>query len=276
MLPQLGPAKAGWNRGAFMIGLSFIGPAVSAAVVSSLGFAALFELVAATLLLAFLVGRRVLLRRAGVAGQAGDAPLAVRIRGQLALLRDDPDFRRTMAIDALAQMSVAYFVVFAIQMALHRFGMTLQAAAGLITLQGALYVATLLIGGAVVVRWRAEQRYVLAFAMLLAQSLLYGLGRVPAALWLGAALMGVGVGLQGVTSTTRFAELMRRHGRGRIGGRSSLAPTSGGIVGAVLGGVVSQRLGYEAGFLLLGLGQAAMCLLQLQRWHALRSGAGAS
>jgi MFS family permease len=77
--------------------------------------------------------------------------------------------------------------------------------------------------------------------------------------------MGIGVGLQGVTSTTRFGELMQRHGRGRIGGLSSLAPTCGGILGAVAGGVVSQHLGTEAGFLLLGAGHAAMCVLQFKR-----------
>lgn len=271
MLPTLGPAKAGWNRAAFMLGLSFIGPAVSAAVVSSFGFTPLFLLVAATLLLAFIVGRRVLRRRAGVAGQEGDAPLHVRIRRQIALLREDHDFRRTMLIDGLAQMSVAYFVVFAIQLAMRRYGMSLQAAAGLITLQGALYVATLFAGGMLVARWRFERRYLLAFAMLLAQSLLFGFGHDAAALWIGAALMGVGVGLQGVTSTTRFGELMQRHGRGRIGGLSSLAPTCGGILGAVAGGVVSQHLGTEAGFLLLSAGHAAMCVLQFKRLRAPRA-----
>jgi MFS family permease len=270
MLPSLGPAKAGWNRGAFMLGLAFIGPAVSAAVVSQLGFSALFLLVSATLLLAIIVGRRVLKRRSGVAGQAGDAPLHVRIKGQMRLLKDDADFRRTMLIDGLAQMSVAYFVVFSIPLAMRNHAMSLQSAAGLITLQGALYVATLFAGGTLVARWRFEQRYLLAFTMLLAQSLLFGLGHSAAALWTGAALMGVGVGLQGVTSTTRFGELMQRHGRGRIGGLSSLAPTAGGITGAVAGGVVSQHLGTAAGFLLLGLGHVAMCVLQLVRMRASR------
>jgi MFS family permease len=178
-----------------------------------------------------------------------------------------------MLIDGLAQMSVAYFVVFAIQMAMHRFGMSLQAAAGLITLQGALYVVTLFAGGLLVARWRFEQRYLIAFVMLLAQSLLFGLSHAAAALWVGAALMGIGVGLQGVASTTRFGQLMQRHGRGRIGGLSALAPMCGGIIGAVLGGVVSQHLGTEAGFLLLGLGHAAMCVLQLVRMRAANSDA---
>jgi len=271
MLPTLGPAKAGWNRAAFMLGLSFIGPAVSAAVLSSLGFTPLFLMVSATLLLAFVVGRRVLVRRSGVAGQPGDAPLHVRVAGQIALLRGDAEVRRTMLIDCIAQMSVAYFVVFAIQMAIHRFGMTLQAAAGLITLQGALYVATLFGGGLLVPRWRDDLRYLLAFVLLLVQSLLYGFSAAPAGLWLGAALMGVGVGLQGVTSTTRFGELMRRLGRGRIGGLTSLAPTTGGIVGAVAGGVISQHFGYEAGFLLLGIAHAAMCALHGRRLRAART-----
>jgi hypothetical protein len=61
---------------------------------------------------------------------------------------------------------------------------------------------------------------------------------------------------------------MQRHGRGRIGGLSSLAPTSGGIIGAVVGGVVSQHWGTEAGFLLLGLGLAAMCAMQALRLRA--------
>jgi MFS family permease len=148
--------------------------------------------------------------------------------------------------------------------------MSLQAAAGLITLQGALYVATLFGGGLLVTRWRDDLRYLLAFVMLLAQALLYGLGSSAAALWLGAALMGVGVGLQGVTSTTRFAELMRRLGRGRIGGLSPLAPTTGGIIGAVAGGVVSQHLGIEAGFLMLAVAHAVMCLLHLQRLRTAR------
>jgi MFS family permease len=170
-------------------------------------------------------------------------------------------------------MSVAYFVVFAIQMAIHRFGMSLQAAAGLITMQGALYVAMLFGGGLLVTRWRDELRYALAFAMLLLQSLLYGLSAEPAALWLGAAVMGLGVGLQGVTSTTRFGEMVRRLGRGRIGGLSSLAPTSGGIIGAAVGGVVSQHLGIEAGFLLLGAGHAAMVVLHVRRLRAAQTAA---
>ena len=77
--------------------------------------------------------------------------------------------------------------------------------------------------------------------------------------------MGLGVGLQGLTSTSRFAELMQQHGRGRIGGLTSMAPTAGGMVGAIGGGLLSQQLGTEAGFRVLAVLFGLLCVLQLRR-----------
>ena len=170
-----------------------------------------------------------------------------------------------MGIDFLAQMTVAYFVVFGLILAVRRFGMPLQAAAGLVTLQGALYVFTLFAGGALVLRWKEDLRYLLAFVLLFAQALLCGLGTGPWALWTGAALSGMGLGLQGLTSTSRFGAFMSRHGRGRIGGLTSVGPPAGGVLGAMVGGLVSQRLGTEAGFLILAAACALVCVAQWRR-----------
>jgi MFS family permease len=98
-----------------------------------------------------------------------------------------------------------------------------------------------------------------------AQALLFGFGRHGGALWLGAALMGLGVGVQGLTSVTRFDEAMQTYGRGRVGGLTSLGPPAGGVLGAMLGGLVSQRLGTAAGFQMLALAYGLLALLQLRR-----------
>jgi MFS family permease len=91
-------------------------------------------------------------------------------------------------------------------------------------------------------------------------------------LWLGAALMGLGVGLQGLTSTSRFAQLMQEHGRGRVGGLTSVAPTAGGMVGAIGGGLLSQQFGIEAGFRVLALLFGVLCVLQVLRlWRQSRT-----
>jgi MFS family permease len=262
MLPRLSPARAGWNRAANTLGMFFLGPAVAAAIMAAFGFAPVFELAACTLLAGQLVGQRVL---AGPRLAGPHRSIAERVRGQFALLRTEADVRRTMAIDFLAQMTVAYFTVFALILAVRRFGMPLQQAAGLVTLQGALFVAVLFAGGALVLGWKEDTRYLLAFVLMLGQTLLCGLGTGPAALWLGAALSGVGLGLQSLTSTTRFGAFMVRFGRGRIGGLTSLGAPAGGLIGAMGGGLISQRLGTEAGFLLLAVGCALVCVVQVRR-----------
>jgi MFS family permease len=265
LLPSLSAAKAGWNRAAHTMGLFFVGPALAAALIAGFGFPPVFQLAAVGLLLSFLLGRRALSGRP----LASAAPVAesfrVRLRAQFALLASQPDIRRTMAIDALTQMTVAYFVVFTLVLAVRHFGMPLQAAAGLITLQGALFVATLFFAGAWMSRRHEERHYLLAFTLLLLQGLLFGSGIGPAALWVGSALMGLGVGLQSLTSTARFAALMQRHGRGRVGGLNAVAPMAGGLVGTLGGGLLSQRWGTEAGFRLLALVFAGMVALQVWR-----------
>ena len=117
-----------------------------------------------------------------------------------------------MGIDFLAQMTVAYFVVFGLILAVRRFGMPLQAAAGLVTLQGALYVFTLFAGGALVLRWKEDLRYLLAFVLLFAQALLCGLGTGPWALWTGAALSGIGLGCRASPAPRASAHSCRATG----------------------------------------------------------------
>lgn len=269
LLPQLSPSKAGWNRAAHTTGMFFLGPAASAAVIAALGFPAVFELAAAGLLVGFLVGRRALSGPGAAIGATTDETLWQRVRAQFSMVSGHAEMRRTMLVDAVTQMAVAYFVVFALVLAVRRFGMPLQAAAGLVTLQGAVFVATLFVGGRWLTPHTQERQYLLAFVLMLAQGLLYGLGTGPAALWAGAALMGLGVGLQGLTSTARFAQLMQQHGRGRVGGLTSVAPTSGGMLGAVGGGLLGQQFGVEAGFRLLALLFGVLVVVQVRRvWRS--------
>lgn len=268
LLPQLSAAKAGWNRGANTVGMFFAGPALAAAVIAAAGFMPVFMLASAGLLLVWPIGRRVLQGPQARAAGHADQPLWQRVRAQLGLVATHADLRRTMAIDFLTQMTVAYFVVFAVVQATRRFGMPLQAAAGLVTLQGATFVLLLFMGAGWTMRLREDARYACAFALLAAQGLLCAGGNGPWAMWLGAALLGVGMALQGLTSTHRFAQLLQRYGRGRISGLGSIGPPAGGVLGAVAGGVVSQHWGTEAGFGLLGTVHALLLVAQLVRLRA--------
>lgn len=265
LLPRLSPSRAGWNRAANMTGMFFVGPAISAAIIAAWGFAFVFGAAACGMLVAGAVGGRVLGRRAPATQAERDVKFGERIRVQLALLREEPGLRSTMAIDFLTQIAVAYFVVFGVVLAVRTVGMPLQAAAGLVTLQGAVYVTTLLLGGRWIALWPPRRWYTLALLLLAAQSACFGLVVQPAALWTGAAVMGVAVGVQGLLSTRQFAEMMRVHGRARVGGLTALAPPAGGVLGAIGGGLFSQRFGTPAGFATLAVACVLMAAWQLRR-----------
>jgi MFS family permease len=68
-------------------------------------------------------------------------------------------------------------------------------------------------------------------------------------LWTGSALLGLSSGIQGLLSTTSFAQWMGAFGRGRIGGLVSPAAPTGGLLGAIGGGLLSQQIGSRVGFL---------------------------
>ncbi len=267
LLPSLGPVKAGWNRGSHTLGMFFIGPTLGAFLIVALGFAPTFAVVGAGLLLTLLIGSRVL--RSAPPGRGSDAtPLRVRVREQFALMSQRPELRRTMLIDFCGQMALAYFSVFIVLVGMRGFGMSTQQAAGLITLQGALFVATLFAGGVVLARVDEERRYMLAFVLLLAHAALLSAPPSPAWLWAGALCLGLGV--QHLTSVNRFGTLMRELGRGKVGGMSSLAGPAGGLTGATLGGALSQHFGMMAGFRVLAAVYVLQCVMQWRRLRASR------
>lgn len=270
MLPRLGSVQAGWNRAAHMSGMFLVGPAIAAGAVAAAGFRVVMGLSAAAMVAAAFLGARVLGRVAMPGGPASPAAVSVagRARGHLELIRSHAGLRRTMGVDFLTQMAVAYFVVFGVALAVGQARMTQEQAVGLVTLQGCVYVLVLLAGGAPLSRMPPQYGYLLAIVLLMAPCLLFGLAAHPAGLWVGAGTMGAGMGLQGLLSTARFAELLREHGSRRIVGLGALAPPAGGVIGGVLGGLLSQRLGIQAGFLLMAIA------FGLAAWHVARRPSG--
>lgn len=270
LLPHLSPAKAGWNRGSHTLGMFFLGPTLGAFLIGVMGFSATFSLVAAGLLMTLMIGDRVL---SGAPPGRGDeaTPFLARMRAQFVVMGQRPDLRRTMGIDFCGQMATSYFGVFMLLVAIRMFGMSTQAAAGLVTLQGALFVGMLFVGGTLLAKVETEKRYLIAFVLLLTHELLLVAPLSPAMLWASAVFLGLGLGVQHLTSVGRFAELMRDLGRGKVGGMFSLAGPAGGLTGATLGGVVSQQFGLLAGFRLLAVLYAVQLFRQIRLLRAARS-----
>lgn len=249
ILPALSPARAGWNRAAHMSGLFLLGPAAAAAVIATAGYATLFVLMTLAVLSAAALANRVLAVRAP-SGRSNEG-MAARIRQQLSLFQESSRLKRTMLVDLLTQAAVAYFTVFGLAIAMQQLRMPAQAAAGLITMQGVLYVLTVTVAGGIVTRWTPSHGYTGVFALLALQCALFAWAPGQSALWIGSALIGVAGGIQGLLSINSYAELATRHGRGRITGITALAPTAGGVMASVGGGLVTQSFGTMVGFIAL-------------------------
>jgi MFS family permease len=259
LLPRMGLTKAGWQRAAHTLGMFFIGPLLGAFLLGWLGYPDAFRLVAAGMLVTLLIGNRVLAGSATGRGREA-TPFVERLRGQLEILSARAQLRQSMLIEFCGQSAMSYFNVFIILVAIRGFGLSIEAAAGLITVQGAVFVLTLLLAGGWPASWQESGRYALAFALLLAAQLFFAFPLAIASLWLGSVLLGLGLGIAHVASVNRFAALTQELGRGRVGGMFSLAGPTGGLTGAMFGGVLSQHFGMQAGFRVLILVYVALLL----------------
>jgi MFS family permease len=268
LLPRMGLAKAGFQRAAHTLGMFFIGPMLGAFLLGWIGYPDTFRLVAAGMLVTLLIGNRVLAGSATGSGSEA-TPFGQRLRAQFKIVATRAELRQSMLIEFCGQTAMSYFNVFIILVAIREFHLSTQLAAGLITTQGAVFVLTLLLAGSWLAHWKESARYALAFTLLLATQLLFAFPLSVASLWFGAVLLGMGLGIQHVTSINRFAALTQELGRGRVGGMFSLAGPTGGLTGAMLGGVLSQHFGMLAGFRVLILVYVAQLLwLAWRRWFA--------
>lgn len=254
LLHTLGHHRTGWNRAAHTTGMFFAGPMLGAACLAALGFGGSFRASALPLLIAAILGNRTLSFRPAQPPPAVRAPLlSARLREILHEIASRADLRRSLSIEFAGQAAMTYFNVFVVLIGTHRFGLSTQAAAALISVQGFCYVGSLAMLGGILGPLRESTRYALSAAVLLVAE---GALMAPAGAWMlvcGAAMFGIGLGIQQLTSLTRFAALTHELGRGRVGGMFTLSGPAGSLAGATCGGALAQHFGLLAGFRVLFL-----------------------
>ncbi|WP_437904681.1 MFS transporter [Sorangium sp. So ce327] len=261
LLPRLGPRKAGWQRASHALGMFFVGPMLGAQLLGLLGYTGVFVVTGLGLLATVFVGDRVLSGAPPGRGRSA-TPLLERLRGQVGIILSRRELRQSMLIELCGQMAMSYFAVFVVLIGIREFHLSVPQAATLVTLQGAVFVLTLLLAGGALSPLRDAARYAIAFSLLLATELLLAFPLGVASLWIGAVLLGLGLGVQHLTSVNRFAALTAELGRGRVGGLFSLSGPAGGLIGAVAGGSLGQRFGLFSGFRVLAALYAVLML-----WH---------
>jgi predicted MFS family arabinose efflux permease len=248
-LSTLGESKAGWYRATHMVGMFLIGPLLGASVVSALGSAGSYRVIAlafaATILLSPLVFGRHTGRR--VAGRASGLRA---LHEQLRLLLRDRELLSVSLVESSTQAISAFFTFFIPVLGVSSAGMSAKQASSLITAKGITFIFALFLLGPPLQRLGTARSYSASFAVIAAGLTLLGSSPIPAAFWLGSLLLGLGLGSAQIATLTRYAQIGARTGYGRVSGLNALVGPVGGVLGNLLGGNAARWLGLPGVFLL--------------------------
>ncbi len=261
-LERIGEARAGWFRGTHMVGMFLVGPMLAAGVVHAVGHAGSYALIAALFAVTVAVAPQVL---GGTHGGVATAGTTVPRPPWRTLLRD-PAVRQVALQEAAIQSLHMFYAFYIVVLAVQQLGLPVAGAGALVAVQGSALVAALFLGGNLARRLGPRAVPVAVAVTVLALACLggaRGTTRGVALLWLGGAVLGLGLGLLQIQTLTQLARLGARLGRSRMAVLNALVGPLGGLVGGLLGGTLGERWGLQTVFLLfvpvfLGVGWRAM------------------
>lgn len=235
-LDQVGMAKAGWFRATHMVGFFLLGPVAAISIVTVLAISGSFLFVAVLFAITALLSPAVM-RFYTMPDESLQRELNIREWwAQFALISRPCQLRVVCIAEFVGQAIMNFFSFYIVVIAITAYQMPAAAAASLVTLQGGAFIAVLLLWGYSVARIGDARSYCLGLLLIVVSLIALGLPIGSYALWLGAAGLGLGLGMVQVINLGRFAALGAKFGRGRIAGINAFVGPAGGIVGSLLGG----------------------------------------
>jgi MFS family permease len=251
-LEVLGNARAGWFRGVHMMGFFLLGPVAAAFLIESYGYVSTFLVIAVSFLITILLAPLAL---SSFSFDQSHAPKLEwqEIKFQLLLLKDDLTLRRTSVIEFLNHAVMAFFGFFIVVIAIQSYGFSATAAAGLLTIHGAVFVATLFTTGVLINHLGHKKFYQLGFVLAAISLLALAIPKYTLVLWVGSIGLAIGLGMLHIVNFTMYAQAGKQHGTGRVSGLTALVGPTGGFFGSLLGGWLGHIFSLQILFLPLGL-----------------------
>lgn len=248
-LDQVGMAKAGWFRAMHMIGFFMLGPMIAISILKVLEISGTFLFVAFLFAITAALSPSVMRFY-----QMPDISLQRKLNlaewwSQFELMRQRCELRLVCIIEFVAQAVMNFFSFYIVVIAITNYQMSSAQAALLVTLQGGLFITILLLWGYIAQRLSRKHSYAIGLALIFISLLALSVNIGSAMLWLGATLLGIGLGILQVINVSRFAVIGGILGRGRIAGINAFVGPAGGIVGSFMGGVIGHWLPLQWCFL---------------------------
>lgn len=249
MLQHIGERNAGWQRAAHMSGMFLLGPLLTAVVIQNVGHAGSFWCVALMFFLTIGLSQRVLHHPLPTPAQAParggtSTPGTNKVWGI---------FRHRQArylglLEAGIQSLNMYYAFFIVVIAVHQLQIPLTQASSLVAVQGCAFIVGLLGLGAWVERWGTRALGIGVTLVLLATSTL-AFGQHLASLWLGGALLGLGLSVLEIRVLSQMSQLGTELGLGRMASLNAVAGPLGAMLGGLVGGSVGHIWGLQHTFL---------------------------
>ncbi len=208
-LEKMGSKRAGWNKGAWTIGLSLVGPLASGYVMRSFGYPAVFNVIAAVWLTQgvatyFLTSGRLF---SASRESAGNTDMS-----QIKHLVADRRLMGAAALEGICVATISTFSTFVTLLIIRKLDLGVGAAALVISLQGAGYASVLFIGAKRFRRLTHLQMRVIGFGGAGAAFAIFA--AAPDIIWVAVAalLLGPALGLLSLTNVAPLVESDAAHG----------------------------------------------------------------
>lgn len=240
-LKNMGFEKAGWFKGSMSVGLTFLGPAFGAFLVSAANFRTIFILLAALTLvptaLVFFFHSET--SHPGPMNELGGV-----VSKQLKEFRQLIG-QRTLYLPLLTESvstsCFATFSTFIVVITIQILHLQPSAASLLMTAEGGVFILTVFAAGPLITRMSQFQLYLLSVTVTSVGLAMVSISTTFALLVLSAVVLGLGLGLINLVTSSRIGKMEGEKGKivalfaASVGVGISLGPMIGGIVGQYLG-----------------------------------------
>jgi len=245
-LPEIGQGKAGWYKGTLTLGIQFLGPLTGNYAIAQLGLNAGFMVSSIMFGLLAIIGWNVLPSTTG--HKRGAVADASTWRELLRL----PAVRVTYVFEVLASFTASSVGVFSILLALRVLHWPKEHAVWLMAVQGLSFVLVLFgLGNVVVKSPHRDRLYGGAHLAVIFALLTLGLFPTSLAYLLASVLLGFGLGVNNLVNMDRISRAPVD--KAKVSSHLTLLGMSGGTLGALTVGQLSDRLGLQPVFLILAL-----------------------
>lgn len=249
-LRKLGPARAGWFRGAHMMGFFLIAPMLTIFLSQYTGYQYSFWWVAVLFLAACAFAPWCFAQQA-VNQQAKFVPSE--ILAPLKLLKQHSALRMVCWLEFLSSVVNHYFGFFIVVIALQVFALSESIAVMLLTTQGIVFVASLFGLGGLAEMVGYQKFYLIGLSFIGVSLLLLALSQYAVWLWPAVVLLGLGLGMLHIANFMAFAKVGEQTKMTQVSPILAIVAPIGGLFAGLLGGLLGGDWGLQILFLPLAI-----------------------